>query len=85
MFNHKTALSLNAEQIACAAKALKWAAFGGYRQGPALKYKQSAPDRLRFETEYQGRKAWVELDIPYTPLSLLVAGALILQQLHIQG
>lgn len=77
----KTRQMLTAEQREIAARALRWAAFGGSR-GPGFSCRQRAPDRLHFETVYNGRKAWVELDIPYTPLSLMVAGALLLQQLN---
>lgn len=73
--------ALSAKEIQAAASALRWAAFGG-RRGPAFTYSQRSPDRLHFETEYEGRKAWVDLDIPYTPLSLLLAGSLLLQQLN---
>lgn len=81
MSSHATLKTLSAKQINAAANALRWAAFGG-RRGPRFTYTQTAPDRLHFETEYDGRKAWVDLDIPYTPLSLLLAGSLLLQQLN---
>jgi hypothetical protein len=85
MLNREPTRALSAEEIKCAASALRWAAFGSPHRGPALKYTQSSPHQLHFETEYQGRKAWVDLDIPYTPLGLIVAGALLLQQLHTLG
>jgi len=81
MSDHKTMPALTTEQLETAAKALRWAAFGGHR-GPGFIYQQREPNRLHFETVYQGRKAWVDLDIPYTPVSLIVAGALLLQQLN---
>lgn len=81
MSNHAKLKALSAKQINTAANALRWAAFGGCR-GPDLTCYQRAPDRLRFETEYGGRKAWVDLDLPCTPLSLLIAGSLLLQQLN---
>ncbi|HAK33850.1 MAG TPA: hypothetical protein DCM44_02885 [Pantoea sp.] len=81
MSSHATLKALSAKQIKAAANALRWAAFGG-RRGPDFTYYQASPDRLHFETEYDGRKAWVDLDIPYTPLSLLIAGSLLLQQLN---
>lgn len=74
--------TLSDRDIATAAKALRWAAFGGTRRGIGFSGKQTAPARLRFETDYEGRKAWVDLDIPYTPVSLMLAGALLLQQLN---
>ncbi|XXN66120.1 hypothetical protein ACRQ84_21820 (plasmid) [Enterobacter ludwigii] len=74
--------ALSAQQIASAADALRWAAFGSGSRGLVFTYRQTSPERLHFETEYAGRKAWVDLDIPYTPLSLIVAGALLLQQLN---
>jgi len=82
MSSNITLKALSAKQIKVAANALRWAAFGG-RRGPDFTYYQTSPDRLHFETEYDGRKAWVDLDIPYTPLSLLIAGSLLLQQLNI--
>lgn len=85
MSDRERVKALSAEEIECAARALRWAAFGGSRRGPVLKYRQSSPERLHFETEYLGRKAWVDLDIPYTPLCLIVAGALLLQQLNTLG
>lgn len=81
MSSHATLKALSAKQSKAAANALRWAAFGR-RRGPDFTYYQTSPDRLHFETEYDGRKAWVDLDIPYTPLSLLIAGSLLLQQLN---
>lgn len=81
MSDLKTTHVLTTEQLETAANSLRWAAFGGPR-GPVFTYRQSAPYRLHFETVYNGRKAWVDLDIPYTPVSLIVAGALLLQQLN---
>lgn len=77
----KTTQVLTTQQLDTAINALRWAAFGGPR-GPVFTCRQSAPDRLHFETFYDGRKAWVDLDIPYTPVSLIVAGAMLLQQLN---
>ncbi|WP_123799032.1 hypothetical protein [Candidatus Pantoea deserta] len=73
--------TLSAKQITALASALRWAAFGGRRR-PDFTCYQPSPDRLHFATEYRGRKAWVEVDIPCTPLSLLIAGSLLLQQLN---
>lgn len=81
MSDHVKPKALSAKQIKAAASALRWAAFGG-RRGPDFTYYQKSPDRLHFETEFDGRKAWVDLDVPYTPLSLLIAGSLLLQQLN---
>lgn len=79
---YKSAHALSPGQINAAADALCWAAFGGARRGPGVTYKQVSADRVHFETEYNGRKAWVDLNIPFTPVELIVAGALLLQQLN---
>lgn len=76
---------LSAEQLAAAADALRWAAFGRGNRGFAFTCREITQERVHFETEYAGRKAWVDLDIPYTPISLLIAGALLLQQLNSYG
>lgn len=82
MSEQQSSQALNTQQIAIAADALRWATFGSGGRGLAFTYRQTSSERLHFETEYAGRKAWVDLDIPYTPLSLIVAGALLLQQLN---
>lgn len=42
MLNREPARALSAEEMKCAASALRWAAFGSTHRGPALKYKQSS-------------------------------------------
>jgi len=79
---YQSAHALSPGQMDAAAGALRWAAFGGARRGLGVTYKQVSADRVQFETEYNGRKAWVDLNIPYTPVELIVAGALLLQQLN---
>lgn len=79
---YKATTALSPGQMDAAADALRWAAFGGARRGLGFTYKQVSAERVHFETEYDGRKAWVALDIPYTPVALILAGALLLQQLN---
>lgn len=72
--------SLPTAEAICSA--LRWAAFGGRHRGLPFTYRQLSDERWHFETEYGGNKAWVDLELPVTPLSLLVAGALLIQQLN---
>ncbi|WP_428943594.1 hypothetical protein ACQK5W_12795 [Pantoea sp. FN060301] len=65
-----------------ACSALRWAAFGGRHRGLPFTYRQLSDERWHFETEYDGNKAWVDLELPVTPLSLLIAGAVLIQQLN---
>ena len=74
--------TLTDREIETAADALRWATFGGTHRGLGFTFKQISPDRLHFETEYEGRKAWVDLDVPYNAVSLMLAGAVLLQQLN---
>lgn len=77
---YKTTAALSSSQMD--ADALCWAAFGGARRGLGFTYKQVSAERVHFETEYDGRKAWVNLDIPYIPDTLILAGTLFLQKLN---
>ncbi|MGK3124159.1 hypothetical protein ACCY16_08500 [Candidatus Pantoea formicae] len=71
-----------AKEIESACGALRWAAFGSAGRGLAFSSRQVKDNRWHFETEYGGRKAWVDLELPCTPLSALLGGALLLQQLN---
>lgn len=79
---YKTTAALSSSQMDTAADALCWAAFGSARRGLGFTYKQVSAERAHFETEYDGRKAWVNLDIPYIPVALILAGTLFLQKLN---
>lgn len=81
MSDLRTTHVLTPEQLGRAARALRRAMFSSL-SGAVITCQQSAPNRLHVESVYEGRKAWVDLDIPFTPVSLIVAGALLLQQLN---